>query len=804
MAERTPASSEVSGLLVSTATEGDGVFDERYGAARKDAPNILLQFIFLCLVGVSTALLALGVEVAILGLTALRDRLVLSWGNFALSYLSWVIWGVLLSMTATLIPKYIDDNAIGSGLPQMKSILSGFVINRYLSLRTLISKALGLSAALAAGLSIGKEGPMVHLGSCVANVLCSHTQIFRPFKNDQQTYFNMLSAAVAVGVVSTFGAPVGGVLFSIEVTATYYMVSNLPMAMISAVSACLAFRLFHQLEDEEEIVLDLFQPTHFEQITLDETIFAYALLGIMSGFVGGSFLRFVKCVAVFRRTHPALKGRRFMNCAMTGFITALVTFQFDILRCGSAEMINALFSHEQFDWQVCGGPHRFGGSVFLNLLLFLVYKIVFTAVSITLPIPCGVFGPVFVIGAALGRFTGETFGMIFPALAAKHTAGAFAVVGAAAVSGAVTRTISTAVIVFELTTQLSHILPVLVAVLLAYAVANLMSPSIYEVMMILNGLPYMPHLASRHDVVDLRATDVLQKCDDYLIYNASTYRDAVRLLRNTDLPRYVSIPIIKSTEQTVLVGTVQRGALQKAVENFLKTSVDWNQFEHEPAVSSPTQLLRSGLAAIKKKGTPRRAYSRVSAETASGPLPTAGGTGAGGGSGAAGGINQRVGAGGTAAAAHSSASSSSAASSSSSRERVEGALDAVLQYRDMELESASSASHATTLGNVQPVAVDTAPFTLLDTVSFSRVHYYFTMLGACVVMQYGQASRWGLQNAALTKNVVLVGLSHAFVTGSDGMLCGVLTKDSLVKRITSNATVVPRAGVASETRAQQT
>ena len=189
MAGKMRASAEVPSLLASTATEGDGVFDERYGAARKDAPNILLQFIFLCLVGVSTALLALGVEVAILGLITLRNRLALAWAGFVISYLAWILWGVLLSMTATLIPKYIDDNAIGSGLPQMKSVLSGFVINRYLSLRTLISKALGLSAALAAGLSIGKEGPMVHLGSCVANVLCSHTQIFRPFKNDQQTYF---------------------------------------------------------------------------------------------------------------------------------------------------------------------------------------------------------------------------------------------------------------------------------------------------------------------------------------------------------------------------------------------------------------------------------------------------------------------------------------------------------------------------------------------------------------------------------------------------------------------------------------
>ena len=737
------------GKLLATKSSRDSsgaqVFQNEGGQSRKDAPNILLHFTFLVLLGSMTAILALLIELVILFLGSVRHSIVFYFDSVVVSYFLWLVWGTLLAVAATAIPKRIDDNAVGSGLPQMKSILSGFVINRYMSLRTLVSKAIGLCLAQAAGLSIGKEGPMVHLGACVANSLCSHLSIFRPFKNDQQMYFNLLGAAVAVGVVATFGAPVGGVLFSIEVTATYYMVSNLPFALIAAVSGCLTFKAFHQLDGEEDVVVDLFEPTQFQQIELDETIFAYALLGIMSGFVGGSFLLFVKKVATFRRTDPRLKGKRYLNCAITGLVTAMLTFQFDILRCGTSDIINALFSHQQFDWQACGGPHRFGGSVFLNLLLFLVYKIVFTAISITLPIPAGVFGPVFIIGAALGRFTGETFGMIFPALAAKHAAGAFAVVGAAAVSGAVTRTVSTAVIVFELTTQLSHMLPVLVAVLLAYAVANLMSPSIYEVMMILNGLPYMPHLASRHDIVNVRATDVLQECDDYLIYKVSTYRDAARILRNTDLPGYVSIPIVKSSNQFVLVGTVQRGSLQKSVEGFLKTTVDWEQFGHDSddaAAASPTALLRSGLAAIKKKGAPpRRNYSEVvtAEDSEGGAAGPASAAGAG-----AGGAGARV----------------------EARERVEDALDTVLHYRDMDSDVVKNAS---------AIMVDTAPFTLLDTVMFSRVHHYFTMLG----------------------------LSHAFVTDSNGMLRGVLTKDSLVERITQKQPGVGgpivRAGMSSET-----
>ena len=328
----------------------------------------------------------------------------------------------------------------------------------------------------------------MHISSCIAHSLVTHVGIFKPFRRDQTVYFGILGAAVAVGVVATFGAPVGGVLFSIEVTATYYMISNLQAAMIAAVAGCATFKMIHQwkLDEEGGLVLDLFEPTNFANIQLDWTILAYALLGVMSGFVGGCFLLFVKRVALYRRSNVHLKGRRLRNCALVGGLSALLTFQFDILRCGTSDIINALFLNEQFHWAHCGGPQWFGGSVFLNLLVFLLYKFIFTAISITLPIPAGVFGPVFIIGAALGRFVGETLGMLFPAIASAHVAGGFAVVGAAAVSGAVTRTVSTSVIVFELTTQLSHMLPVLVAVLLAYAVAqvprNVLCPDLWPML----------------------------------------------------------------------------------------------------------------------------------------------------------------------------------------------------------------------------------------------------------------------------------------------------------------------------------
>uniref|UniRef100_A0A8C0H1I3 Chloride channel protein n=2 Tax=Testudinoidea TaxID=8486 RepID=A0A8C0H1I3_CHEAB len=76
--------------------------------------------------------------------------------------------------------------------------------------------------------------------------------------------------------------------------------------------------------------------------------------------------------------------------------------------------------------------------------------------------------------------------------------GGYAVVGAAALSGAVTHTVSTAVIVFELTGQISHILPVMIAVILANAVAQSLQPSLYDSIIRIKKLPYLPELGWGH------------------------------------------------------------------------------------------------------------------------------------------------------------------------------------------------------------------------------------------------------------------------------------------------------------------
>ena len=67
----------------------------------------------------------------------------------------------------------VAPQAIGSGIPEMKTILRGVVLKEYLTAKTLVAKMVGLTATLGSGMPLGKEGPFVHIASIVATLLTS-------------------------------------------------------------------------------------------------------------------------------------------------------------------------------------------------------------------------------------------------------------------------------------------------------------------------------------------------------------------------------------------------------------------------------------------------------------------------------------------------------------------------------------------------------------------------------------------------------------------------------------------------------
>ena len=104
--------------------------------------------------------------------------------------------------------------AASSGIPEIKTILSGFVIPHFLDFKVLLVKAVGATFAVSTGMCLGKEGPFVHISTCAGYLVAS---FFPKYRDNPRKMREMLSVACSSGLSVAFGAPIGGVLFSYEV-----------------------------------------------------------------------------------------------------------------------------------------------------------------------------------------------------------------------------------------------------------------------------------------------------------------------------------------------------------------------------------------------------------------------------------------------------------------------------------------------------------------------------------------------------------------------------------------------------------
>lgn len=126
---------------------------------------------------------------------------------------------------------WIEPASGGSGIPEIKCFLNGIDLPRIVRVKTLLCKVFGVTFSVAAGLPVGKEGPMVHSGSVVAaGISQGKTKFwgvdtsfskFSDFRNDREKR-DFVACGAAAGVASAFGAPIGGVLFSLEEGASYW------------------------------------------------------------------------------------------------------------------------------------------------------------------------------------------------------------------------------------------------------------------------------------------------------------------------------------------------------------------------------------------------------------------------------------------------------------------------------------------------------------------------------------------------------------------------------------------------------
>ncbi|XP_067848386.1 H(+)/Cl(-) exchange transporter 4 isoform X2 [Heptranchias perlo] len=488
---------------------------------------------------------------------------------YILNYLMYVLWALTFAFLGVSLVKVFAPYACGSGIPEIKTILSGFIIRGYLGKWTLLIKTVTLVLAVSSGLSLGKEGPLVHVACCCGNLFCClfskysknegkrrEVSYYFPLKTLWRSFFAALVAAFTLRSINPFGNS-RLVLFYVEYHTPWYMAELVP----------------------------------------------FILLGVFGGLWGTLFIR--GNIAWCRKRKNTKLGRYpVLEVIGVTAITAILAFPNQYTRRSTSELISELFndcgaleSSQLCDYindpnmtrPVDDIPDRPAGAgvyaAIWQLALALVFKIVITIFTFGMKMPSGLFIPSMAVGAIAGRMVG----IGVEQMAYHHhdwfifrswcrpgadcvTPGLYAMVGAAACLGGVTRmTVSLVVIMFELTGGLEYIVPLMAAAVTSKWVADAFGKvGIYEAHIHLNGYPFLDskdefrHRTLATDVMKPRRTEPPLSV---LAQGSMTVEDVETLIKETD---YNGFPVVVTKESERLIGFVLRRDLILAIKNARK------------------------------------------------------------------------------------------------------------------------------------------------------------------------------------------------------------------------------------------
>ncbi len=446
-----------------------------------------------------------------------------------LNYFLWVITSVISILCATSVGYFISPDADGSGIPEMKTVLSGVPIYRYFSFNAFIGKSLGIFAAIVSGASVGKVGPYVHL-SCLICTQLMKSSYFEKIDKSTSMKTNMLSVACATGITFALGCPLGGVLFSIESTASIYMVSNLWKSFFSSVICCFITKIFYG-----DFSIKVIDDTTAINVNFVFKLINFIIIGIMTGIVGASCATLVsKGVYIRKKINISWLNNRFKFAAITALITASTTFFIPGLRNFDKPIIIHLFSANDLsieDWQHPGEGWY--------LLISCFSKYCLTVLGLSCTMPSGVFGPMFTVGALLGRFYGHLIYTIF----GINMESAFAMAASAGAFSGFSHTISSALMIFELAGQTKYLPYLLISGLIANLIGQGLSMGIFDVLLAIKNLPYLPAIKS-NDSYSMSAGELMNKIDYVMYLDNSKIIDGLNILSQIPKKYVVTIPIL--------------------------------------------------------------------------------------------------------------------------------------------------------------------------------------------------------------------------------------------------------------------
>jgi CIC family chloride channel protein len=405
---------------------------------------------------------------------------------------AWESW-VAIPLTVALgglmvgtITRFCAHEVRGHGVPE---VMSAVARNRgIIRMRVVLAKAIASALSIGSGGSVGREGPIIQIGSALGSSL---GQLLHAPLLHMRT---LVGCGAAAGISATFNAPFAGVLFAMEVILRDFRFRSLTPIVCSSVMATAVSRAYFG-------DIAAFPVPHLILGHPLELGF-YVVLGALAGLAGAFFSRFLYF------TEDAADRVRLpdpLKAALGGLLVGLLALQFrEVMGVGYETIENALAGT--------------GGLTIATFVLLFGAKILATSITLASGGSGGVFAPSLFLGAMLGGAVGYALQMAFPSLVTQPEA--YALVGMGALVAATTHApLSAILILFELTDDYKIILPLMFASIVSTVVSRrVCAQSIYTLKLSRRGEssfvdPATNLLASAQvtDVLDTKSVETLHE-----------------------------------------------------------------------------------------------------------------------------------------------------------------------------------------------------------------------------------------------------------------------------------------------------
>ncbi|XP_064448375.1 H(+)/Cl(-) exchange transporter 7 isoform X1 [Mirounga angustirostris] len=489
------------------------------------------RWVICAMIGILTGLVACFIDIVVENVAGLKYKVVkdnidkfTERGGLSFSLLLWATLNSAFVLVGSAIVAFVEPVAAGSGIPQIKCFLNGVKIPHVVRLKTLVIKVSGVILSVVGGLAVGKEGPMIHSGSVIAagisqgrsTSLKRDFKIFEYFRRDTEKR-DFVSAGAAAGVSAAFGAPVGGVLFSLEEGASFW--NQFLTWRIFFASMISTFTLNFVLSIYHGNIWDLSSPGlinfgRFDTETMVYTIHEipiFIAMGVVGGILGAVFNALNYWLTMFRIRYIHRPCLQVIEAMLVAAVTATVAF---VLIYSSRDCQPLQGSSVSYPLQLfcADGEYNSMAAAFFNtpeksvvslfhdppgsynpmtLGLFTLVYFFLACWTYGLTVSAGVFIPSLLIGAAWGRLFGISLSYLTGA-AIWADPGKYALMGAAAQLGGIVRmTLSLTVIMMEATSNVTYGFPIMLVLMTAKIVGDIFIEGLYDMHIQLQSVPFL-------------------------------------------------------------------------------------------------------------------------------------------------------------------------------------------------------------------------------------------------------------------------------------------------------------------------